>query len=393
MIRRALNLSKLLGKLSSTFIFGPRGSGKTSLVGEYFEATKNSYVIDLLGLDTRRRYIVQPGQFRTDIESRIPGGRETLSVLVDEIQKMPELLDEVHYLIEKYKQQIQFVLSGSSARKLKRSGANLLAGRALSLRLHPLCSLELELDLERALSIGTLPSFYLNQANAVGFLKSYVETYIKEEILQESIVRQGEKFINFLEVAAQSNAQPLNFSKISRQCRVNDRTAKEYFEILSDTLLGWKVPAWSHSARRKSIEAPKFYFFDCGVLNTLRGELSTELRYGTYRYGVLFENFIVCELIRINDYLAADFKFHHWRTQAGHEVDLVISRGISDRPRAIEIKSMAAPQASDLRDLILFKADNPDSICFCLCTSATSYNVEGITVLPWREGLRTVLMS
>ena len=390
MYERKLNLAKLLGEKKSAFLFGPRGVGKTVLAQNYLTQVPYTESIDLLSLDTFRRYIVEPSLFRLEIEDRlreIPA-QETLTVLIDEVQKLPELLDEVHYLIERHRSRVQFLLTGSSARKLKRSGANLLAGRAWTLKLHPLSSQEVELNFRKALSIGTLPGFYQETlSSARRSLKAYVETYLKEEVIQELLIRKIDHFIRLLDIAGQVNGEPVNYSSIARESGVSVKTAQEYFDILVDTLIAFRVDGWSHSIRKQLRQNPKYYFFDCGVLNAVRGELQTELKSSSYRYGKLFETFIVNELIRTNDYNETGYRFYYWRTSTGLEVDLILTRGPQDAPRAIEIKSQTSPGESDMKGLRAFASENKIAELFCLCQTTRKYSFGPIQVLPWQQGL------
>ena len=302
------------------------------------------------------------------------------------VQKLPELLDEVHYLIETYKGRIQFLLTGSSARKLKRSGANLLAGRAWTFKLHPLASQELELDLDKALTVGTLPGIYQEPlSSAKRSLKAYVETYLREEIMQELLVRNINRFIRLLDIAGQFNSEPVNFTSIARDSGVSVKTAQEYFDILVDTLVAFRIDGWSYSVRKQLRQGPKYYFFDCGVLNGIRGELQTELKTGSYRYEKLFETFVVNELIRANDYNELGYRFHYWRTNTGVEVDLVLTRGPNDIPKAIEIKSQSSPKKSDMKGLIAFASENKKAELFCLCQTPRKYSVGPVQVLSWKK--------
>jgi predicted AAA+ superfamily ATPase len=395
MFKRKLNLAGLLKQQKSAFLFGPRGVGKTVLAHDYLKQIRYSESIDLLSLDAYRRYISEPGLFRLEIEEGIKQlpTNETLTVLIDEIQKLPALLDEVHYLIERHKGKIQFLLTGSSARKLKRTGgANLLAGRAWSLKLHPLSSQEIETDLRKALTTGTLPGICQEQPDsAKRSLKAYVDTYLREEIMQELLVRKIEQFVRLLDVAGQANGEPVNFTAMARDSGVSVKTAQEYFDILVDTLIAFRIDGWSYSVRKQLRQSPKYYFFDCGVLNAIRGELHTELKPGSYRYGKLYETFIVNELIRANDYLETDYRFHYWRTNSGMEVDLVLSRGPNDQPRAVEIKSNSSPDAADIKDLQAFASENTDARLFCLCPTTRKYSLGGVTILPWQKGIEVVL--
>ena len=312
------------------------------LAQDFLHPLPHTININLLNLDIYRRYISEPHLFRLEIEDKLRSipQKDILTVLIDEIQKLPELLDEVHYLLEQYKKRVQFLLTGSSARKLKRSGVNLLAGRAWTLRLHPLSSQELEINLQKALSIGTLPGIYQeSKVSAKRSLKAYAETYLKEEISQELLVRNINSFIRLLDLAGQMNGEPINFTKIARDSGVSVKTAQEYFDILVDTLVVFRIDGWSHSIRKQIRQAPKYYFFDCGVLNAINGELHTELKSNTYRYGRLFETFVVNEIIRANDYKELRYRFYYWRTNTGAKVDLILTRGPQDSPKAIEIKS------------------------------------------------------
>ncbi len=389
MVDRLLKLLKILGNNNSTFLFGPRGVGKTLLSKEFIRHSQPSFEIDLLESDSYIRYLSSPSLFRKEVENKIKEG-QILTVFVDEVQKVPRLLDEIHLLIEKYKGLVRFLLTGSSARKLKRGGANLLAGRAWTLKLHPLTHREYDIDLNRAMKFGTLPAVYLNIDQPERTLKAYVETYLKEELMQEAIVRRIEGFIKFLDVAGQMNGEPVNFTKVSRECNVSPKTAMDYFSILVDTLIAFRIEAWTSSARKQLRHSPKFYFFDCGVLNATRGELKTELKESSYRYGKLFETFIITELIRLNDYYESDYKFYYWRTNTGMEVDIILSRGVNEKPIAIEIKSKSAPGNEDCRGLVSFSSENPSARLICICTSPHSYQLGNIEVLPWKEAMETV---
>lgn len=392
MVNRLLSLPKMIGKNRSAFLFGPRGVGKTFLCNEFLKSNIHSYQIDLLKHDLFTRYLTNPGIFRKEVENKIERDN-ILTVFIDEVQKLPPILDEVHYLIEKYKNNVRFILTGSSARKLKHGGANLLAGRAWTLRLHPLSHLEIDIDIKKALRIGTLPAIYLEDTAPERTLKSYVETYLKEEIMQEAFVRKIDGFIRFLEVAGQMNGKPLNFTKIARDCGVTTKTAQQYFSILEDTMIAFPINGWTHSVRKQIIQSPKFYFFDCGVLNTICGEINIEIKERSYRYGSLFETFIIQELIRINDYLETDFKFYYWRTNTGLEVDIILGKGIHEPPIAIEIKLDTAPQEKDLHALKSFKSENKNARLYCFCNTPNSYKLENITVIPWQEGFTEIFST
>ena len=383
---RLLDLTKILRGRKSAFLFGPRGVGKTTLARKYLGGCKESFAIDLLRSNEYSRYLKQPDLLRAEVEKRIKT-KHGLVVLVDEIQKLPQLLDEIHAMIFDFKGSVSFLLTGSSARKLKRSGVNLLAGRAWTLNLHSFTHLECEWDLDRVLKYGSLPGVYFDNEAPHRTLEAYVGTYLREEIQQEALVRNLQGFARFLEVASQMNGEPINFSDIGREASVNFKTAQEYFSILVDTMLVHKIEPWTRSVRKQIQQSPKYYFFDCGVLNSLKGELQAELRPSSFRFGKLFETMVVQELWRINDYKELGFRFHYWRTNTGLEVDLVLTRGSRQRPLAIEIKSSESPKTKDIHALKSFLSDNPASDSMVLSNSPRAYDIDGIPVYPWQDGI------
>lgn len=392
MITRSQNIRKILEKGRSTFLFGARGTGKTSLLDESLRGWPSLLRIDLLHGEAFQRYASRRDLLGAELESQLKQSMHSLTlVAIDEVQKLPSLLDEVHSLIERYKGRVAFVLTGSSARKLKRGGANLLAGRALTRHLHPLSSMELDLDLVRALRYGTLPAIYLDtEAYETTTLEAYVSTYLREEIQAEALVRQVDRFARFLELAAQLNGEPINFAKLGRQCSVTTKTAQEYFSILVDTLVCMRLDGWAHSLKRQLLQAPKFYFFDCGVIGALTGELRSEVKPSSFRFGRLFETFLIQEMQRRCDYLDLGLRFNYWRDKDGHEVDVIVSRTSAKPLMAIEIKSSSQPSAEDLTSMALFAAEYPGVPLYCLCTTPRAFMLGSITVLPWLEGLQIV---
>jgi predicted AAA+ superfamily ATPase len=390
MIRRYLDIKSIISDRYSVLLLGPRGVGKTYLAKELC-----SYFPDFLNisfLDNRyyRRYVSENSLFKEDILAHIKRAniRDTYLVVIDEIQKIPELLDSVHLLIEESQHKVCFLLTGSSARKLKRSGANLLASRAISKRLYPLSSIEVAFNLEEVLQYGSMPRLYCEKKRREDALTTYVETYLKEEIQQEALTRNIAGFYRFLEVAGQLNTEIINYSNIAKQIGISDTTVKEYFQILADTLIGTILPAFDHSVRKQLTKASKFYFFDCGVINAICGDLRADLKKGSTRYGRLFETFIINEILRFNDYLDTSFKLSYWRTLAGQEVDLLLSRKLREPPFfAIEIKSSEAPTLADLRSLEVIEEEFPDIRMLCLCNTPLAYYIGKIEVLPWRTGL------
>jgi len=310
-------------------------------------------------------------------------------VVIDEVQKVPALLDEVHFIMESPNPP-HFVLTGSSARKLKRAGGNMLGGRAWKLQLHPLTSMELQeqLILERALRIGTLPKvWFSDEETAHQLLRSYVETYLKEEVEAEALVRASGTFIRFLFQAGHESGNSLNYSTIARDVATSSKTVKEYFQILEDTLIGRFLMAYSKSARRRLSTHPKFYLFDTGVQRALTKKLSVPLVPGTKEFGEAFEHFIINECWRINDYRQLDYEFSYYRTEHGAEVDLIV-----ETPRgaclAVEIESTNQPRVADVRSgFESFLQVRPQARLICVNTSPNRRVIDGIEFLPWKDFL------
>ena len=392
MITRAFNPLELLNKKKSILLLGPRGTGKTALIEKFLEedAKKlyNILAIDLLQGGDFQRYLTNPNQITKEVDELVLrfGKKQSIVVSIDEVQKVPSLLDEAHYLIEKYRGLVIFLLTGSSARKLKRGGANLLAGRAISCQLFPLSQLELDLSLSRALQFGTMPGIYLNDSELeIPTLESYVSSYLREEIQQESLVRGIERFSRFLELAAQNNGQPVNFSKLGKQLGLAGKTVGEYYSILSDTLVARELPGWSESVKRQLLQASKYYFFDCGVLNALNGYLRIDLREGGYVYGNLYETFILNQLLCVNSYHSLGLRFYYWREKEGREIDILIARNAFEPLLAIEIKSNAAPSKEDCPGFAPFGEEYPNVAKICACNTPRAYSDEGIHFIPWKE--------
>jgi predicted AAA+ superfamily ATPase len=400
MVTRKLNLFNILGHNESCILFGPRGTGKTLLCSDFINQLEGpNTVIDLLDRETYQQHLNSPGLFKSIVKTQSSikqSSPNTLhTYLIDEVQKLPELLDDVHSILEEESrsglQRSRFILTGSSARKLKRGSANLLAGRAISLKLFPLNISETKISLERALQYGTLPSFYLKDRSPELNLKSYSDTYVREEVYQELLVRNLKGFERFIDLAAQYNGEPINFSKLARLINLTSVTVQSYFEILSDILLTFRLDVWSFSEKIKIASAPKYYFFDCGVLNALRGELNATIKPGSFRYGKLFETFLINQILALNHYDNRDFKPYFWRTQTGSEVDLILARGPGDTPRAIEFKSARDINESDLKGLMAFKREYPNSQLFCLSQSTAEFKIGEILILPWESGIKRVL--
>lgn len=390
MIKRELNLSEQLGLNSSAFIFGARGTGKTTLVREFLtsfpKAGWSSIEFDLLKTDVYERYLKHPHLFRLEVEEIIKTKGKIL-VFVDEVQRAPKILDEVHSLLESHKGNVRFLLSGSSARKLLRTGANLLAGRALTLKLFPLTSREYQASMNKTLLHGTIPGIVVENDTPEQSLRSYVSTYLREEIQMEAQLRRVDAFARFLEVAAQFHGEILNAVDIARSAGVSSQTVSSYIQILEDTLLGFRIPGWSTSAHKQLRTTPKFFFFDNGVANVLRGEIRIELSPVTSRFGKLFEAWIIQEAVRLNEYQNLDLKFSYWQTNSGAEVDLVVSRGAGQPLVGIEIKSTETPQSKDYSGLISFGEAHPQAKKWCFCRTPHAFSQSGVEFLPWQMGL------
>jgi len=341
MIKRELNID--LPKGQSCFLWGPRQVGKTTLLREKF---KESAYYDFLKRDLFVAFLKNPSLLREEVMAM---SDDTLKhpIIIDEIQKIPHLLDEVHWLIENKK--VHFILSGSSARKLKKGHANLLGGRAWRYELYPLTTHEIaDFDLLKALNNGLVPSHYL-QKKAHRSLKAYVIDYLKEEVFDEGLTRNLSAFSKFLDIAGYSNGELLNYSNIARECGVDAKTVKEYFQILQDTLIGKIIEPFKKRAERNVIsKMPKFYFFDVGVANYISRREVKECK--GELFGRSLEHFIYMELVAYSSYSEKDFAINYWRTKQGQEVDFVLNQG----EVAIEVKGKETICNSDLRHLKTF---------------------------------------
>ncbi len=369
---------------NSLFLFGARGTGKTHLLKERY-AHDNNWYIDLLNPEISRKYLLNPAVFVQELVARKPAPEW---VIIDEVQKVPALLDLVHQQIESTKQ--KFILSGSSARKLKRGAANLLAGRAFVYNLYPLIAKEIgdRFDLHEALQWGTLPKLLdlPDVQDKKEYLRAYANTYLREEILQEQIIRKLEPFQRFLPVAAQMASKVINYSKIALDTGTSVPTIQSYFQILEDTLLGFALPQFHESIRKRQRSNPKFYFFDNGIQRALSEELNTTVNPHTSLYGYAFEQFIINEINRLQSYYRKDYRLSYLLTGAGVEIDLIIERPGLKRA-AVEIKSATTITQRDLRGLLTLGKDIPDCERFCLSNDTTPKIIEGVYCLPWQTGL------
>jgi len=365
----------------SALLLGPRQTGKSTLVAA--QLPPGAWTVDLLRHDEFLRYSKDPSDFRLAVEERARRGNKV--VFVDEVQKVPALLDEVHGLIERLG--VRFVLTGSSARKLRRGSANLLAGRAASLRLHPLIVEEhgTHFDLERALRIGALPSVVsADDEDARGVLRDYAETYLREEVLAESLVRNLGGFARFLDVAAAQCGELLNTAGVAREAAVSVRTVSEYFQILEDTLIGFRLEAYRRSARKRLVAHPRFYLFDTGVTNALNRRLTSAVDPVTR--GRLFEQWLVLECQRLIDYAASETRLFFWRTNHGAEVDLLVERH-GRLIAAVEITSSRRVSGADLEGLRSFADDHPKVPRFVVTPATEPRRLEEALVTNWTNFL------
>jgi len=369
----------------SFFLFGARNTGKSTLLKETFNSDSCLW-IDLLDPTEEERYLVNPSLLYSEILAL----ENKKYVIIDEIQKIPKLLDVVHKLIESTDK--IFIMTGSSARKLKYGGANLLAGRAFVYNLYPFTFLEIgdKFELDDILRWGSLPSIVYamqNEEEKIKFLQSYTQTYLKEEIWMEQFIRKINPFRKFLEISAQCNGQIINYANIARDVGVDDKTIKQYFSILEDTLIGFLLEPFQHSFRKRLSLKPKFYYFDIGVNNALARRLSIPLVSGTHAYGNAFEHFIILEIIRLSSYYCQEFRFSYLRTKDDAEVDLIVERP-GEKVLFIEIKSSDNVSAEKLTVFSRLTRDFGECEAICLSRDIRAKKIENITVFPWQEGLK-----
>lgn len=369
----------------SFFLFGPRGSGKSTLLKQHFSVMPNTIWVDLLDPDEEALFQTDPNELTRRVMHLPPQSW----VIIDEVQKSPKLLNLVHKLIEEKK--IYFALSGSSARKLKRGAANLLAGRAFVYQLFPFSSLELKQDfqLQEVLEWGSLPKVveFKNQVDKKLFLHAYATTYLKEEIQAEQIVRNLPAFRKFLEVAAQMNGQPLNYSKIARDINLDHSVVRNYYEILEDTLVGFHLPSYDESLRKQQRKASKFYFIDCGIKRALDKMLEVPLRPKTYEYGRAFEHFLILEFFKLCQYRKHDEELYYLQTKDGVEIDLIIKRP-GKRTLFIEIKSTDHLTQKDFTSLEKITTHTKNIDAFVLSLDPHRKTAGNVQAFHWQEFLQ-----
>jgi uncharacterized protein len=358
----------------SWFLFGPRGTGKTAWLGA---TLPDALAFDLLDARVYSRLLSSPALLGELIPAAHTGW-----VVVDEIQRAPALLDEVHRLIEKRK--LRFVLTGSSARKLRRGGVNLLAGRALTRFMHPLMAEELgkDFDLRRAVQIGGLPFAWTTEAPE-DYLAAYASTYLREEVLQEGLTRNLAAFSRFLEAASFSQAGVLNIAAVARESGIEAKLAESYFSILEDLLLAVRIPPFTKRAKRRVVLHPKFFFFDAGVFRSIRpkGPFDSPEEAD----GPALETLVLAHLRAWNDYGNLGYSIHYWRTPSGDEVDFVLYGELG--LIAVEVKRSQRVRPDDLQGLLRFRQDYPSSRAVLLHGGPRRWHESGIDMVPLREAL------
>lgn len=359
----------------SIFLFGPRGTGKTSWLKE---SLKDCIYLDLLESKTFALFSANPGR----LDNVIPNEYNNW-VIIDEVQRVPELLNEVHRLIESRK--IKFILTGSSARSLRKKGVNLLAGRALTYYMHPLTIQEVgdKFNLNNALNFGLLPSVF-SDPDPKAYLEGYVQTYLREEIIQESITRNISAFNRFLEIAAFSQGGLLNFSEISRELGIHRQTVADYFQILDDLLIAKRIDAFTKRAKRKTVSHQKFYFFDAGVYRISKPMGPADSKEETD--GAALETLFFQSVRAINDYYDLGYNIYFWRTSTGMEVDFILygPKGF----HAFEIKRSGQVTPRSMGGLKAFGKDYPEAKLHLLFFgSHTEYHGD-VTAIPFEKALK-----
>ena len=369
-IQRQLQLAPLLA-MKSFFLFGPRATGKTTLIRQ--QLSKTATIIDLLD----SRHFLRLSGAPHELESLIAAAPADI-IVIDEIQRIPELLNEIHRIIET--QNLTFLLTGSSARKLRRGKANLLAGRVWDARMFPLIYRELpDFDLNRYLRYGGLPAVYLSEYPEEA-LDAYVNTYLKEEILAEGLIRRLPPFSRFLRTVALTNGEMINFTKLANDAQVPPSTAAEYVRLLEDTLTGFLMPAWTESRKRKAIKTGKFYFFDPGVTHTLAG--TETLDRNSNLYGKSFEQFICMELRAYLSYRRKKLPLTFWRSKSGHEVDFLLGT-----KTAIEVKASKKISRNDFKGLKYLQEEGVFQNLILVSRDPISSRADSILTLPWQKFL------
>ena len=369
-VQRQLQLAPLLAK-KSFFLFGPRATGKTTLIRQ--QLAKKAFIIDLLD----SRYFLRLSSAPHELESLIAAAPADI-IVIDEIQRIPELLNEIHRLIET--RNLTFLLTGSSARKLRRGRANLLAGRVWNAGMYPLIYSEIpDFDLNRYLRYGGMPAVYLSEYPEEE-LDAYVNTYLKEEILAEGLIRRLPPFSRFLKSISLANGEMINFTKLANDCQVPPSTVTEYVGLLEDTLIGFLLPAWTESRKRKAIKTGKFYFFDPGITHMLADTVSLDRN--SNLYGKSFEQFICMELRAYLSYRRKKLPLTYWRSKSGHEVDFLIGTRT-----AIEVKTSRKINRNDFKGLKYLKEEGVFQNLILVSQDPVSTITNNILTVPWQKFL------
>lgn len=368
------------GPKSSYFFFGPRGTGKTTWLKQN---CKNELTVDLLEPGLYRRYKARPERLRESVE----GNPDKKIVIIDEIQKVPELLDVVHALMEE-KPELQFILTGSSARKIKQKGVDLLGGRAIVRSLHPFMASELKdkFNLRRSLKTGLIPLIFSAQ-NPKDSLDAYITLYLKEEVQMEGLVRNIGNFARFLEAISFSHGSVLNISNVARECEVERKTVQGYIEVLYDLLVAYFLPVFTKKAKRAVIQHPKFFFFDTGVFNTLRP--SGPLDRPSEIEGPALEGLVAQHIRAWIDYSQSSCRLYYWRTKAGTEIDFIIY-GKEDF-WAIEVKNTRRIRKDDLRPLKTFHEDYPECKTLFVYRGDEKLLIDNTLCIPCEAFLKSIV--
>jgi predicted AAA+ superfamily ATPase len=377
-LRRVLEVSPLLED-KSVFLFGPRQTGKTSYIANQLSEPP-ALVYNLLDRGLLLRLMADPTAMRQEILAR--NLRSSL-VCIDEVQKLPELLDEVHLLIEE--RRIRFLLTGSSARKLRRSGTNLLGGRGRDRVMHPFVYPEVRdhgFSLDRMMYAGLLPPHFLSR-NPDEDLAAYVDRYLTEEIAAEGAARNLPAFARFLQTAATMNTRMVNYTNVANDAQVPRQTVQQWFQILQDTLVAFELGPFTKTVKRKAISTSKLYFFDPGVVRSLRR--LPRISPTSADFGEFFEHFIVLEVRAWVDYRSPRTSLHYWRSTSGYEVDLVLAGSV-----AIEVKATERPQEQDLRSLRAISEEKGIRRAILVCRESRPRMADGIEVMPWTAFLDMV---
>lgn len=378
MFKRYLDIQSYTEDLS-VLLLGPRQTGKSTFINERFKEALNLNLLDPeIFRDLQKSPLL--------LKDLVLGSKSKIIVL-DEIQKIPELLDIVHMIIEENKK-LRFILTGSSARKLKLKGHNLLGGRAYPLSMHPITSVEylsdksiLKPNLHRLLEVGGLPNI-LNSTVPQRLLKAYVGLYLQEEIRAEGLVRNLGDFSKFLDVAALTNAEQIDFAGVARDVQLSPRTVSAYYQILQDTLLGFLLDSFKETKTRKAVTSPKFYFFDVGVSNYLAGR--EKLSLGTPEYGKALEHFIFTELKAYQDYSDKEFRLHYWRSTSQLEVDFIIQTK-NKKLIGIEVKGGQHIDKVDLKGLNAFEEDFKLTKKILVCNEKLPRLFNEVQIWPYQE--------